>query len=404
MNAKHCKIIMLYSSPFDKLRANGINQRVHKRGIETMAMNSTKEIIEDIRQGKMVILMDDEDRENEGDLIMAADHVRAEDINFMARYGRGLICLTLSKERCERLRLPLMVNENNEAHATNFTVSIEAAEGVTTGISAADRAVTIRKAVAADAKPSDLVQPGHVFPLMAQPGGVLTRAGHTEAGCDLARLAGLEPAAVIVEILNEDGTMARRPELEKFAAEHDLKIGTIADLIEYRLLNEKTIEHVARCEMPTEFGNFHLHAYRNLIDGQVHLALVKGDLIPGEPTMVRVHVENSLCDIFGSQRQDCGWPLRDALRRIAGEGRGVAIILRLADESDAIVNRIRNYSLQDAGEDLPRSDAGEDLRTFGIGAQILADLGITRMRVLSAPKKMHGLSGFGLDVVDYVYD
>ena len=369
-----------------------------------MAMNSTKEIIEDIRQGKMVILMDDEDRENEGDLIMAADHVRAEDINFMARYGRGLICLTLSKERCERLRLPLMVNENNEAHATNFTVSIEAAEGVTTGISAADRAVTIRKAVAADARPSDLVQPGHVFPLMAQPGGVLTRAGHTEAGCDLARLAGLEPAAVIVEILNEDGTMARRPELEKFAAEHDLKIGTIADLIEYRLLNEKTIEHVARCEMPTEFGNFHLHAYRNLIDGQVHLALVKGDLIPGEPTMVRVHVENSLCDIFGSQRQDCGWPLRDALRRIAEEGRGVAIILRLADESDAIVNRIRNYSLQDAGEDLPRSDAGEDLRTFGIGAQILADLGITRMRVLSAPKKMHGLSGFGLDVVDYVYD
>ena len=404
MNAKHCKIIMLYSSPFDELRANGINQRFHKRGIETMAMNSTKEIIEDIRQGKMVILMDDEDRENEGDLIMAADHVRAEDINFMARYGRGLICLTLSKERCERLRLPLMVNENNEAHATNFTVSIEAAEGVTTGISAADRAVTIRKAVAADARPSDLVQPGHVFPLMAQPGGVLTRAGHTEAGCDLARLAGLEPAAVIVEILNEDGTMARRPELEKFAAEHDLKIGTIADLIEYRLLNEKTIEHVARCEMPTEFGNFHLHAYRNLIDGQVHLALVKGDLIPGEPTMVRVHVENSLCDIFGSQRQDCGWPLRDALRRIAEEGRGVAIILRLADESDAIVNRIRNYSLQDAGEDLPRSDAGEDLRTFGIGAQILADLGITRMRVLSAPKKMHGLSGFGLDVVDYVYD
>ncbi len=373
-------------------------------GVETMAMNSIKEIIEDIRQGKMVILMDDEDRENEGDLIMAADHVRADDINFMARYGRGLICMTMSKDRCERLRLPLMVNENNEAHSTNFTVSIEAAEGVTTGISAADRAVTIRRAVAADAKPSDLVQPGHVFPLMAQPGGVLTRAGHTEAGCDLARLAGLEPASVIVEILNEDGTMARRPELEKFAAEHNLKIGTIAELIEDRLLNEKTIEHVARCEMPTEFGNFHLHAYRNLIDGQVHLALVKGDLEPGVPTMVRVHVENSLCDMFGSQRHDCGWPLRDALKRIADEGVGVAIILRLADESDAILNRIKNYSLQDEGTDLPRSDSGEDLRTFGIGAQILSDLGITHMRVLSAPKKMHGLSGFGLDVVDYVYD
>ncbi len=367
-------------------------------------MNSTKEIIEDIRQGKMVILMDDEDRENEGDLIMAADHVRAEDINFMARYGRGLICMTMSKDRCEHLRLPLMVNENNEAHSTNFTVSIEAAEGVTTGISAADRAVTIRRAVAADAKPSDLVQPGHVFPLMAQPGGVLTRAGHTEAGCDLARLAGLEPASVIVEILNEDGTMARRPQLEKFAAEHNLKIGTIADLIEYRLLNEKTIEHVARCEMPTEFGNFHLHAYRNLIDGQVHLALVKGNLEPGVPTLVRVHVESSLCDMFGSLRQDCGWPLRDALKRIADEGVGVAIILRLADESDAIISRIKNYSLQDEGTDLPRGDSGEDLRTFGIGAQILSDLGITHMRVLSAPKKMHGLSGFGLDVVDYVHD
>ena len=369
-----------------------------------MSLNSIKEIVEDIRQGKMVILMDDEDRENEGDLIMGAGLVRAEDVNFMARYGRGLICLTLSRERCERLRLPLMVNENNEAHSTNFTVSIEAAEGVTTGISAADRAVTIRAAVAADAKPSDLVQPGHVFPLMAQPGGVLTRAGHTEAGCDLARMAGLEPAAVIVEILNEDGTMARRPDLEVFAKEHGLKIGTIADLIEYRLQNEKTIEHVARCEMPTEFGNFHMHAYRNIIDGQVHLALVKGELEAGEPTLVRVHVENSLCDIFANKRQDCGWPLHDALQRIADEGKGVVIILRLSDESDAIVSRIQHYQLQDEGLDLPRSDAGTDLRTFGIGAQILTDLGVTKMRVLRAPKKMHGLSGFGLEVVEYVHD
>ncbi len=369
-----------------------------------MALNSSKEIIEDIRQGKMVILMDDEDRENEGDLIMAAELVRADDINFMARYGRGLICLTLTKERCERLRLPMMVSQNNERHTTNFTVSIEAADGVTTGISAADRAVTIRTAVAPNAKASDLVQPGHIFPLMAQPGGVLTRAGHTEAGSDLARLAGLEPASVIVEILNEDGTMARRPDLEKFAADHNIKIGTIADLIEYRMLNEKTVERMVTSRMPTEFGEFKLHAYRNVIDNQVHLALVKGDLEPGQATLVRVHVENSLCDIFGSLRDDCGWPLRDALQRIAEEGHGVAIILRLADESDVIINRIRHYAEVDKGIDQPRTEVGSDLRTFGIGAQILTDLGVHKMRVLSAPKKFHGLSGFGLEVVEYVHD
>jgi 3,4-dihydroxy 2-butanone 4-phosphate synthase/GTP cyclohydrolase II len=368
-----------------------------------MALNSTQEIIDDIRQGKMVILMDDEDRENEGDLIIAASRVTADDINFMAKYGRGLICLTLSKDRCERLRLPPMVSENREAHATAFTVSIEAAEGVTTGISAADRAKTIQTAVAEDAKPSDLVQPGHVFPLMAQPGGVLTRAGHTEAGCDLAKLSGLEPAAVIVEILNEDGTMARRPDLEAFAKEHGLKIGTIADLIEYRMRNEKTVERAAVCDMPTRYGDFRLYAYRNSIDRQVHLALVKGDLDPKHPVRVRVHVENTLCDIFGSQRADCGWPLRDAMKRIADEGQGVVIILRLAEESDTLVSHIRQYSEQDQGHDLPRYEPGEDLRTFGIGAQILTDLGIKKMRVLSAPKKMHALSGFGLEVVEYVY-
>ena len=369
-----------------------------------MKLNSIEEIVEDIRQGKMVVLMDDEDRENEGDLIMAAELVRADDINFMARYGRGLICLTLTKERCERLRLPMMVSQNNERHTTNFTVSIEAADGVTTGISAADRAVTIRTAVAPNAKASDLVQPGHIFPLMAQPGGVLTRAGHTEAGSDLARLAGLEPASVIVEILNEDGTMARRPDLEKFAADHNIKIGTIADLIEYRMLNEKTVERMVTSRMPTEFGEFKLHAYRNVIDNQVHLALVKGDLEPGQATLVRVHVENSLCDIFGSLRDDCGWPLRDALQRIAEEGHGVAIILRLADESDVIINRIRHYAEVDKGIDQPRTEVGSDLRTFGIGAQILTDLGVHKMRVLSAPKKFHGLSGFGLEVVEYVHD
>ena len=369
-----------------------------------MALNSAKEIIEDIRQGKMVILMDDEDRENEGDLIIAAECVTAADINFMAKFGRGLICLTLTRERCERLRLPLMVEENNEVYSTNFTISIEAASGVTTGISAADRAVTVQAAVAADATPASIVQPGHIFPLMAQPGGVLTRAGHTEAGCDIARLAGKEPASVIVEILNEDGSMARRPDLEIFAEQHGLKIGTIADLIEYRMQNEKTVERVAECNMPTQAGDFRLHAYRNVIDEQVHLALVKGELSPEKPAMVRVHVENSMCDVFGSQRQDCGWPLRDAMKRIADDGEGVVVILRLAEESNMLVNMIKHYDRQDKGEDISAHDHGDDLRTYGIGAQILTDLGVRKMRVLSAPKKMHALSGFGLEVTEYVYD
>ncbi|MGD9390324.1 MAG: bifunctional 3,4-dihydroxy-2-butanone-4-phosphate synthase/GTP cyclohydrolase II [Thioalkalispiraceae bacterium] len=369
-----------------------------------MALNTAEEIIEDIRQGKMVILMDDEDRENEGDLIIAAECVRPEDINFMATYGRGLICLTLSKERCETLRLPMMVEDNKEAHSTAFTVSIEAAQGVTTGISAADRAVTIQTAVARDARPADLVQPGHIFPLMAQPGGVLTRAGHTEAGCDLARLAGFEPAAAIVEILNEDGTMARRPDLEVVAKKHGLKIGTIADLINYRMQNEKSVERVAECNMPTDLGDFRLYAFRNMIDQTVHMALVKGEINPDKPALVRVHVENPICDTFSSLRQDCGWPLRDAMKRIAEEGEGVVIILRLAEESDMLVSTIKHYNEQDNGKDIASIERGEDLRTYGIGAQILKDLGVSKMRVLSAPKKMHALSGFDLEVVEYVYD
>jgi len=261
-----------------------------------MALNSTEEIIEDIRRGRMVVLMDDEDRENEGDLLMAAAHCRADDVNFMARYGRGLICLTLTAERCQQLRLPLMVSATDEKHATNFTVSIEAAEGVTTGISAADRARTIQAAVRADATAADLVTPGHIFPLMAQKGGVLTRAGHTEAGCDLARLAGLEPAAVIVEILSEDGTMARRPELERFAAEHGLKIGTVADLIRYRLETEKTVVRSAETRITTRHGDFRLLAYEDALDRAVHFALVRGTLDPEAPVLVRVHVENVLTD------------------------------------------------------------------------------------------------------------
>ncbi|OQY56219.1 MAG: 3,4-dihydroxy-2-butanone-4-phosphate synthase [Candidatus Parabeggiatoa sp. nov. 2] len=367
-----------------------------------MSLNSIEEIITDIRQGKMVILMDDEDRENEGDLIMAAEKIRAEDINFMARYGRGLICLTLTSERCRQLQLPKMVSDNSAPHGTNFTVSIEAATGVTTGISAADRATTIRAAVANDAKPSDLVQPGHIFPLMAQPGGVLRRAGHTEAGGDLARLAGLEPATVIVEILNEDGSMARRPDLEIFAEQHNLKIGTIADLIHFRTLHEKTVARVTSCRWPTEFGEFQLVAYQDSIDDVLHFALVKGKIQSNEPILVRVHIQNTLCDLTASVREECGWPLRDALKRVAEEECGVVVILHQPEEAKALLSRIRYCCRQDEGKDLPAQPPTHDLRTHGLGAQILSDLGIRKMRVLSAPKKMHALSGFGLEVVDYV--
>ncbi|WP_455234196.1 bifunctional 3,4-dihydroxy-2-butanone-4-phosphate synthase/GTP cyclohydrolase II [Thiogranum longum] len=367
-----------------------------------MQLNTTEEIIQDIRDGKLVIIMDDEDRENEGDLLMAASMVRPEDINFMATHGRGLICLTLTQERCKQLSLPLMVSENQAQLGTNFTVSIEAAEGVTTGISAYDRAHTVRTAVRPDAKPQDLVLPGHIFPLMAQPGGVLTRAGHTEAGCDLARLAGLEPAAVIVEILNEDGSMARRPDLEKFAEEHGLKVGTINDLIHYRIANEKSVERVAECDLPTEYGEFRLFAYQDIVHRGLHLALVMGDVKADEPALVRVHVQNALGDLFGAQMEDTGWPLRDAMRRVADNGEGVIVVLGQHESPKDLVLRIQNYNEHEkSGEPVLREEQHE-LRTHGIGAQILTDLGVRKMRVLSAPKVVHGLSGFGLEVVEYV--
>lgn len=364
-----------------------------------MALNSVEEIIEDIRRGRMVVIMDDEDRENEGDLVMAAVHVRPEDVNFMARYGRGLICLTLTPERCRQLRLPLMVAETDEKHATNFTVSIEAAEGVTTGISAADRAKTVQAAVSPNAGPDDIVTPGHVFPLMAKSGGVLTRAGHTEAGCDLARLAGLEPAAVIVEVLNEDGTMARRPELERFAAEHGLKIGTVADLIRYRMQHEQTVRRGAEAAVETEFGPFRLVAYEDLVDRTVHLALIRGEVGGQEPVLVRVNVEDSLHDVAALRGEEFGWPTRDAMRRISEEGQGVLLILGRQESPHALLERIRGLAAAQSGPDHGSSNV---LRTFGTGAQILKDLGVKRMRVLSAPKRMHGLSGFGLEVVEYV--
>ena len=370
---------------------------------QAMALNSIDEILEDLRQGKMVIIMDDEDRENEGDLLMAASRVRPEDINFMARYGRGLICLTLTRERCKQLRLPLMVTDNETPHGTNFTVSIEAAEGVTTGISAYDRAHTIRTAVAPDARPDDLVQPGHIFPLMAQPGGVLTRAGHTEAGCDLTRLAGLEPAAVIVEVLKEDGSMARRPDLESFARRHGLKIGTIADLIRYRMANEKTIQRMAEVELPTEFGRLRLLTYQDALTKQVHFALVKGIINPEQPVLVRVHVQHSLCDLLPVRLPESGWPLTDAFRRIAGEPSGVLVLLTRQEDPKELVRRMQQYQREGVEGHTPRpADSATELRTYGLGAQILLDLGVRRMRVLSAPKRLSGLSGFDLEVVEYV--
>lgn len=367
-----------------------------------MALNTTEELVEDIRAGRMVVLMDDEDRENEGDLVLAADCVRPEDINFMARFGRGLICLTLTREHCKRLNLPLMASNTYSSNSTNFTVSIEAAAGVTTGISAADRAHTIKTAVATSASPSDLVQPGHVFPLMAHPGGVLSRAGHTEAGCDLARLAGLTPAAVIVEILKEDGTMARRADLEAFAQDHGLKIGTIADLIHYRVQNEKTIERVAECNLPTEFGDFQLLAYKDGVENDLHFAMVKGEINSTEPVLVRVHLQNPICDLTGSLREECGWPIRDVLHRISRERTGVVVILCNQLEPLELINQIHAYSSQEEEAVAVRKQNRKDLRTIGLGAQILSDIGVRKMRVLSAPKKMHAISGFGLEVVEYV--
>jgi 3,4-dihydroxy 2-butanone 4-phosphate synthase/GTP cyclohydrolase II len=368
----------------------------------TPVFSDVQDIVADIRNGRMVIIVDDEDRENEGDLVMAAAKVRPEDINYMARYGRGLICLTLTRSRCQQLRLPLMVSGTDEQQTTNFTVSIEAAEGVTTGISAHDRARTIRVAVAPEARPEDLRQPGHVFPLMAQPGGVLTRAGHTEAGCDLARLAGFEPAAVIVEILNEDGTMARRPQLETFAREHGLKIGSIADLIRFRLQNEVSVERIAEQVVHTEHGPFHLFCFEDHVNRNVHLALVRGTLDGRQVPLVRVQVQDTLGDVIGVQSPRFGWPLRAAMRRIAEEGVGVVVLLRYPEAPRQLVAAVRSLASTTGPES--RREGVAVLRTFGTGAQILRDLGVTRMRVLSAPKQMHALSGFGLEVVEYVDD
>ena len=366
-----------------------------------MAISPIADILSDLRQGRMVVIMDDEDRENEGDLLIAADVVRAADVNFMATHGRGLICLTLTQERCQQLRLPLMVNENNARFSTKFTVSIEAATGVTTGISAADRATTIRAAVRPDAKPSDVVQPGHIFPLMAARGGVLARAGHTEAGVDLARLAGFSPASVICEILQEDGSMARLPELERFAQTHNLKIGTIADLIHYRMQHESSVQRVGESTLTTEFGEFHVVAYHDDIDDKAHLALIKGKIDRERPLLVRVHVHQGLLDLVTNLHRDSAWSLRAALARVAAEGAGVVVVLDQPAASRQLGAQVRH--LHDAAAALQWApDGGQELRTFGLGGQILADLGVGKMRVLSHPRKTPAMSGFGLEVVEYV--
>ena len=376
------------------------NTTTHPSAQETL-FSSIEDIIADIADGKMVIMVDDENRENEGDLIMAAAKVRAEDVNYMAMHGRGLICLTMERERCKQLRLPLMVSETDQHHATNFTISIEAASGITTGISAHDRAKTIQAAVAPDAVPEDLRQPGHIFPVMSQSGGVLTRAGHTEAGCDLARLAGLEPAAAIVEILNEDGTMARRPDLEKFAKKHGVRIGTIADLIRYRLEKERNVERIVERPVSTEYGDFTMYCFDDHINRSVHLALVKGDLEAVEAPLVRVHLQDTLGDVIGVQSDSLGWPLHSAIERIAKEDAGVVVVLRDQETSREFIDAVENLDIH--RDELETRRSGDSvLRTYGVGAQILRDLGLSKIRVLSAPKQMYAISGFDLEIIEYV--
>ncbi|MDE1461827.1 bifunctional 3,4-dihydroxy-2-butanone-4-phosphate synthase/GTP cyclohydrolase II [Spartinivicinus poritis] len=368
-----------------------------------MQLNAIEEIIEDIRQGKMVILMDDEDRENEGDLIIAAEKVTPEAVNFMASKARGLICLTLTGERCDYLGLPSMVQgKNGGQYGTPFTVSIEAAHGVTTGISAADRAKTIQVAVAPDSKPDDIVQPGHIFPLRAQPGGVLSRAGHTEAGCDLARLAGLTPAAAIVEIMNEDGTMARRPDLETFAETHGLKIGTIADLIHYRILNERTVTKVDQQTLATEFGEFELTAFKDSIQGNTHIALALGEINADEPTLVRVHVTDPIRDLLAAQPpQHTSWSIQKALKKVADEGKGVVVLLNPTASLDFEGSMNRFFHPEHSQRTPGQSGSGAYLMV-GTGSQILRELGVGKMKLLSSPMKFGAISGFELEICEYI--
>lgn len=363
--------------------------------MSNVQLSPIRDIIEDIRAGKMVILIDDEDRENEGDIVIAAQHVTPEAINFMARHARGLICLTLTEERCRQLGLNPMARDNRSQFTTAFTVSIEAAEGVTTGISAADRARTVQAAVARNARPADIVQPGHIFPIQARPGGVLVRAGHTEAGCDLAGLAGLEPAAVICEIMNEDGSMSRLPDLIPFAEQHGLKIGAIRDLIHYRAAVEKLVERVADKPVQTAHGEFRLAAFTDRASGELHLALYKGEIKPDVETLVRVHEPVSVLDFLDPAGSRHSFPIDDALRRIAAFGHGVLIMLRRPESTDEMLAALG------VKQDAPKPAAKWDPRLFGIGAQILRDLGVGRMRVMATARRIPSMTGFGLEVTGY---
>jgi 3,4-dihydroxy 2-butanone 4-phosphate synthase / GTP cyclohydrolase II len=366
------------------------------------SISSVEEIVSELKLGHMVILVDEEDRENEGDLVLAADFVTPEAINFMARYGRGLICLTLTEERCEQLQLPLMVSRNGTKYSTNFTVSIEAAEGVTTGISAADRAHTVKTAVDKNTKVDDLVQPGHIFPLKAQRGGVLMRAGHTEAGCDLAQMAGLTPASVICEILKEDGTMARLPDLVEFAKQHSLKIGTIADLIQYRSANESLIKRISERKIATTYGEFNLVAFEDGPSGSTHLALVKGKIEENKETLVRVHEPTSLLDLLEVEVTTHSWTVAKAMKAIADEASGVLVLLNCSQAGVDILGRLDALKSLDQGSNAKQLQARRsgkmDLRTYGVGAQILKDLGVGKMRLLSQPRKMPSMQGYDLQI------
>ena len=369
-----------------------------------MTTASTQEILADFKAGKMVILIDEEDRENEGDLVLAADHVTPEAINFMARYGRGLICLTLTEERCRTLNLPLMSSSNGTKTGTNFTVSIEAAEGVTTGISAADRATTVAAAVKANARPGDVVQPGHIFPIMARNGGVLVRAGHTEAGCDLGSLTGLTPASVICEIMKDDGTMARLPDLVEFAAHHGLKIGTIADLIHHRSETESLVERVTEREIATAHGPFKLIAFRDKPTRSAHMALVRGDITPDKETLVRVHEPLSMLDLLEVDKGVHSWSVDRASAAIAASGCGVLVLLNCEKRADDLFEQLRTMAARDRNEHGVRPSRGAtmDLRTYGIGAQILKDVGVGKMRLLSRPRKLPSMAGYELEIVGFV--